>query len=58
MEEHNNQTVFKLSNHEKNARLRLWYLNEGFFSKLTVLEKTTSDFGIEIKQLFLDGYKA
>jgi len=58
LEESKNQTVFKLYNLEKGARFRLWYLNDGFFSILSILEKSTPELGNEIKQLLIDGYKA
>ena len=58
LEEHNNQTVFQIMNDKKRARFRLWYLNEGFFSKMAMLDKTTPELGNEIKQLLIDGYKA
>lgn len=58
LEEGKNQTVFKLYNLEKGARFRLWYLNDGFFSILSILEKSTPELGNEIKQLLIDGYKA
>ena len=58
LEEHNNQTVFKLSNDKKYARFRLWYLNEGFFTKMVMIEKTSTELGDEIKHLLIDGYKA
>jgi hypothetical protein len=58
LEEHNNQTVIKITSSKKSAKLRIWYLNEGFFSKIIVLEKSETEIGNELKEILLNAYQA
>lgn len=58
LEEHNNQTVIKITSNKKSAKIRIWYLNNGFFSKIIVLEKSETEFGNELKEILLNAYQA
>ena len=58
VELHTNQDVLYIVN-EQNiyAKLRVWYKNDGFFSKIEIIEKNDSELGDSLKKWLFDGIK-
>lgn len=56
IESHNNQDIFWVSNLSgKFAKFRVWYRNDGFFTKIVLLEKCDSEISGDLKKWLLDG---
>lgn len=53
---HNNQDVFWVGNmNGKFAKFRVWYRNDGFFTKIALFEKCDSEISEDLKKWLLDG---
>lgn len=50
-EQHSNQDLFLVEQGEKKARMRVWYTDEGFISKVIILEKNDEAFSDVIKDI-------
>lgn len=55
IESHKNQDIFKAVSDESKATFRVWYRNDGFISKFTILEKTDDNLGESLKKWLIDG---
>ena len=56
IEQHNNQDIFWVTNLKgKFAKFRVWYRNDGFFTKIVILEKCDSEISEDLKKWLLDG---
>lgn len=56
IETHNNQDIFLIKNEEgSSAKIRVWYRNDGFFSKIVILEKSNNEIGDNLKKWLLNG---
>lgn len=51
--EHPNQSVFLLTKQDSRARFRLWYRDNGFFSKIEIIEKSSEAISNDIKEVLL-----
>jgi len=58
MEEHPYQSVFKIKKGGILGSFRIYYTNEGFFTKLAMIEKSVDELGTEIKKMLLNGSQA
>lgn len=55
-EAHNNQDIFSIKNEKGgSAKIRAWYRNDGFFSKIVMLEKSDNEIGDNLKKWLLNG---
>lgn len=52
--EHPNQSVFFLTKQDSKARFRLWYRDNGFFSKIEIIEKSSEAISNDIKDVLLN----
>ena len=55
IESHKNQDVFKAVSDELRAKFRVWYRDDGFISKFTMLERTNENLGENLKKWLIDG---
>lgn len=58
-ESYANQDVFFISGtRNESARIRVWYTNKGFFTKIVVLQKSSNEIGYNLQKWLLNGNKA
>lgn len=54
VESHAHQDVFEIEKESQKARFRVWYNNNGFFTNITVLEKSDIELGNQLKDWLID----
>jgi len=55
IESHKNQDVFKAVSEELKAKFRVWHRDDGFISKIVMLEKSNENLGENLKKWLIDG---
>ena len=58
IEEHSYQNVFTIKKGGILGSFRIYFTNDGFFTKLAMIEKSAEDLGSEIKKMLLNGSQA
>jgi hypothetical protein len=55
VESHNNQDIFSIVNKNSvSAKIRVWYRNDGFFSKIVILEKSDNEISDNLNKWLLN----
>jgi hypothetical protein len=55
VESHKNQDIFKAVSEDSKAKFRVWYRDDGFISKIIMLEKSDENLGENLKKWLIDG---